>query len=115
MKTHKLNIITELAIERALQLVQFSNFVITRQVGDIKEADLPVEEIEDSLGGYTIPAIIVPVIVRYSDIDVFNLDISDNIPEVEGEMIMTDRSKPYVKFDAFELGAMRKIYDTNAK
>lgn len=99
----------DLAIERALQLAQFANFKITRRDGHVTESDIPGEQVEDSLGGYTVRGVIVPVTVSYRDIEIDPLNPVSI--EVDGEMVITNSRNPSVNFDAAELGALRKDWE----
>lgn len=106
-------IIMNLAIDRALHLVGFPQIVLRRR-GEAVEKELPGEQVEDSLGGYTVPALVIPVTVRDSSVTIDPLadDPTVPIPEVDGEVIvMLDAAaKPLLRYSAQQLAAKSADY-----
>ena len=104
----------KLAAERAIQVVQFSNFKVAL-AGDPSVVKLDSRKVIDTTEQFDIDAIEIPVTVRYSEIKENPADLLSVVPEVKGSVMLTEHTTPFIVADFAVLGKMREAYDAKAK
>ena len=107
IKSNAMNpILLNLAVKAALQAASFPQIVIS-QMGSPFEREAPGEQMEDSLGGYTIKTLVIPVLVMDSSITIDPLADTMIDPTVTGEVVINleNDEKPFVKYDIAKLVA----------